>query len=77
MVAKGEFFTHSSSVILKDVLFLSVLAFFSVAYGAVTEAVGSLHFDAVYFSLGFFYWLFIIVAVFFYGNKRFEHSFAY
>ncbi|MFA6268979.1 MAG: hypothetical protein WCW13_06815 [archaeon] len=70
MVAKGEFFTHGSSIIFKDVLFLSALALFSVAYGAVTEAVGILHMTELYFVLGFLYLLVVIVAVFLYGKAR-------
>jgi len=70
MVAKGEFFTHNSSVIIKDVLFLSALALFSVAYGAVTEAVGILKMTELYFAMGFLYLLVIIVAVFVYGKAR-------
>jgi uncharacterized membrane protein SpoIIM required for sporulation len=70
MVAKGEFFTHNSSIIIKDVIFLSALALFSVAYGAITEAVGILKMSELYFALGFLYLLVIITAVFFYGKTR-------
>jgi hypothetical protein len=70
MVAKREFFTHSSSIIIKDILFLSFLAFFSVGYGAVTEAVGILHYSELYFVMGFLYLLLIILAVFVYGKAR-------
>ena len=74
MFAKKEFFTHSSSLIIKDILFLSFLAFFSVAYGAVTEAVGILHYSELYFIMGFLYLLLIILAVFFYGKARSNSS---
>jgi hypothetical protein len=70
MVARGDFFTHGSSIIVKDVLFLSALALFSVAYGAMTEAVGILKMTELYFVLGFLYLLVIIVAVFIYGQAR-------
>ncbi len=70
MIAKKEFFTHSSSVIIKDVLFLSLLALFSVGYGAVTEAVGIMHYSELYFIMGFFYLLVVILAVFFYGKSK-------
>ncbi len=70
MFAKKEFFTHSSSIIIKDILFFSFLAFFSVAYGAITEAVGIMHFSELYFIMGFLYLLIIILAVFVYGKAR-------
>jgi len=70
MFAKKEFFTHSASIIIKDILFLSFLAFFSVAYGALTEAVGIMRFSELYFIMGFLYLLIIILAVFFYGKAR-------
>jgi len=70
MVARNEFFTHESSIIIKDVLFLSALAIFSVAYGAITEAVGILQMTEVYFALGFLYLLVIIIAVIVYGRAR-------
>lgn len=70
MVARGKVFTHEGSIIIRDVLFLSGLAFFSVAYAAVTEAVGILGFGELYFLMGFVYLLIIITAVFLYGNTR-------
>ena len=70
MVAKKEFFTHSSSVIIKDILFLSFLAFFSIGYGAVTEAVGIMRHTELYFLMGFCYLLIVILAVFIYGKAR-------
>lgn len=70
MVAKKEFFTHRASIIIKDILFLSFLAFFSIAYGAVTEAVGIMRYSELYFIMGFLYLLLIVLAVFFYGQKR-------
>ncbi|MDD2531296.1 MAG: hypothetical protein PHY04_02810 [Candidatus ainarchaeum sp.] len=70
MVAKREFFTHKSSIIIKDVLFLSLLAIFSVGYGAVTEAIGIMGFSELYFLMGFCYLLLIVLAIFFYGKSR-------
>ncbi len=70
MFAKKEFFTHSSSIIIKDILFLSFLAFFSVGYGALTEAVGIMHYSELYFIMGFLYLLLVVLAVFFYGKSR-------
>ena len=77
MVAKGEFFTHGSNVVIKDVLFLSLLAIFSVAYGAVTEAVGILKMTELYFILGFLYLLVVIVAVILYGRARTPSNLAF
>lgn len=74
MVAKGEFFTHNSSIIIKDVLFLSALAFFSVVYGAITEAVGILRMTELYFVMGFIYLILIIATVFLYGKTRFANQ---
>lgn len=71
MVARGEYFTHESAVIIKDVLFLSALALFSVGYGAITEAVGILKLTELYFILGFLYLIVIIFAVVLYGRARF------
>lgn len=70
MVARGELFKRESTIIIKDVLFLSVLALFSVAYGAVTEAIGILRMPELYFAMGFLYLLVIIVAVVFYGRTH-------
>lgn len=70
MVARGEFLKSEEKIIIKDVLFLSALAVFSVAYGAVTEAVGILHMSELYFVLGFLYLLVIIIAVMVYGAQR-------
>ncbi len=74
MVARGDYLSHHSGIIIKDVVFLSGLAIFSVAYGAATEALGILGMTELYFLMGFFYLVVIILAVFFYGQKR--HSFA-
>jgi hypothetical protein len=81
MVAKGDFSSHGASIIIKDVFFLSLLAIFSVAYGAVTEAVGILaSSDAflanLYYALGFLYIVVIIVAVFVYGRARSPPKFS-
>jgi hypothetical protein len=70
MVAKGQLLTHDAEVIIKDVFFLSALAFFSVAYGAVTEAVGILKMGELYFLMGFLYLFVIIVALFLYNSTR-------
>jgi hypothetical protein len=70
LVARGELFTHDADVILKDVLFLCGLAFFSVAYGAITEAVGILKLTEAYFLLGFLYLLVVIVMVYLYSGTR-------
>ncbi len=71
MVARGDYSSHHSGIIIKDVVFLSGLAIFSVAYGAVTEALGILRMGELYFLMGFLYLVVIILAVFFYGQKRF------
>ncbi len=70
MVAKGQLLTHDAEVILKDVFFLSALAFFSVGYGAVTEAVGIMKMGELYFLMGFLYLFVIIVALFLYNSTR-------
>jgi len=70
LVARGKMFTHEAPLIIRDVFFLSGLAFFSVAYAAITEAVGILGLGELYFLMGFLYVLFIILAVFLYGNAR-------
>lgn len=70
MIARGEFLKTESEIIIKDVLFLAGLAIFSVAYGAITEAVGILRMTELYFVLGFLYLLVIIIAVMTYGTVR-------
>lgn len=70
MVARGEVFKSEALIIWKDVFFLAVLAIFSVAYGALTEAVGILGMAEVYFLLGFLYLLVIVIAVITYGRVR-------
>ena len=70
MVARGELFKEESTIIIKDVLFLSGLAIFSVAYGAITEAVGILRMPELYFIMGFLYLLVIIIAVMIYGKTQ-------
>ncbi len=78
MVARGELFKQKeSSIIMKDVLFLSGLAIFSVAYGAITEAVGILGLSEAYFVLGFLYLLLIVIAVIIYGKKRSKPRFGF
>lgn len=78
MVARGELFKRNeSSIIVKDVLFLSGLAIFSIAYGAITEAVGILGFLDFYFILGFFYLLLIVIVVIAYGKKRSGPRFSF
>ncbi len=69
-IAKEDFFRHGAMEIGKDILFLIVLAFFSVIYGALTEAVGIMGWGEVYYILGFVYVLLIILAVFFYGKRQ-------
>ena len=69
-IAKGDFFKHGARDIAKDILFLVILAFFSVFYGALVEAVGIMGLSELYYVLGFIYVLFIILAVFFYGKKQ-------
>lgn len=76
MVAKREFFTHKASIIIKDVIFLSFLAIFSVGYGALTEAIGIMNFSELYFLMGFCYLLIIILAMFFYGKSRISPRFS-
>jgi uncharacterized membrane protein SpoIIM required for sporulation len=70
MVAKREFFTHKAKILIRDVLFLSILAIFSVGYGAVIEAIGIMGFSELYFLLGFCYLLLVVLALFFYGKSR-------
>lgn len=70
MVARGEFLKRESYIIIEDVLFLSGLAIFSVAYGAITEAVGVLKMTELYFTLGFLYLLVIVLSVVIYGKSR-------
>ena len=74
MISKGQLFTHHFGIVIKDVAFLAILALFSVAYGAATEAVGIMGMTEVYFLMGFAYLLIIIVAVFFYGKKPTQHN---
>jgi len=76
MVAKGQILTHDAQIIIKDVIFLFVLALFSVAYGAVTEAVGMMKLTDLYFIMGFLYLLVIIVAVFLYNSTRSSPKFS-
>ncbi|MCX6803597.1 MAG: hypothetical protein NTY48_03425 [Candidatus Diapherotrites archaeon] len=77
MAARGELFKHGCEVIYADVLFLVVLAFFSVAYGAVAEAIGLLGMGELYFVLGILYLFVIIVAVMIYGRKRSSPRFEF
>ncbi|VVB74739.1 Uncharacterised protein [uncultured archaeon] len=75
MVAKRDFLTHGARVLIKDVFFLTGLAIFSVAYGAVMESVGILGnsnsmMAYLYYGLGFIYLLVIILAVLIYGRAR-------
>ncbi len=70
MVSKGVFLKHEFSIVLKDVLFLTLLAIFSVFYGAVVEAIGIMQLGELYYALGFVYVLAIIILVFLYGKKR-------
>jgi len=69
MVAKSKLEPHEVSIIIKDVLFLTALAIFSVFYGAVTEAAGILGMDNLYLALGFMYLLILIVVIVFYGKQ--------
>jgi len=75
MVAKRDFLTHGAGILIKDVFFLTGLAIFSVAYGAVMESVGIIgNSDSMmaylYYGLGFIYLLVIILAVLVYGRAR-------
>lgn len=69
-IAKGDFFRHGALDLAKDIIFLILLAFFSVVYGALVEAVGIMGLSELYYVLGFIYVLLIILAVFFYGKKQ-------
>jgi hypothetical protein len=69
-IAKGDFFRHGAMDVAKDIGFLVILAFFSVLYGALTEAVGIMGLAELYYILGFVYVLLIILAVFVYGKKQ-------
>ena len=70
MVSRGQFLSHEFSTIVKDVLFLTLLALFSVAYGALAEGVSLAGFADFGVMLGFIYLLAIILLVFLYGTKR-------
>ncbi|MDD3159481.1 MAG: hypothetical protein PHQ98_00760 [Candidatus ainarchaeum sp.] len=83
MVAKGELYTHEFSTIIKDVIFLIILSFASVLYGAIVEAVGIIGgtlsipgMNELYFILGFIYVVAIIFIVFTYGTKRKKGNFT-
>jgi hypothetical protein len=70
-ISKGDFFRHEGTIILKDVIFLIILAFFSVIYGAATEALGLMGWADAYYIAGFAYVLVVLVAVFVYHvNSR-------
>lgn len=66
-ISKGDFFRHEGTIIIKDVLFLLVLAFFSVLYGAATEAIGLMGWVDLYYIAGFMYVLVVLIVVFVYG----------
>ena len=74
MISKGKLFSHHRWAFIKDVAFLSLLAFFSVIYGAATEAVGIMGMTELYFAMGFIYLLIIVVVVFFYGKREPRHN---
>ena len=74
MISKKQMFTCHFGIVIKDVAFLAILALFSVAYGAATEAVGILGMTELYFLMGFVYLLIIIVVVFVYGKKTTHHN---
>jgi hypothetical protein len=69
MISKGQLLKHEFSIISKDLIFLLVLAFISVFFGAFVEAVGILGFVNLYFILGFIYVLIIIFLFFFFGKN--------
>jgi uncharacterized membrane protein SpoIIM required for sporulation len=71
MISRGNFLRDEVSIILKDVAFLTFIAFFSVLYGALVEGIGILGMGDLHFVLGFIYLLFIIIAIVFYGRKKF------
>ena len=68
-VAKSKLAPHELAKVSEDVIFLILLALFSVAYGAVLEAAGMLGMEALYAFGGFFYALIIMLAVIFYGRR--------
>ncbi len=70
MISRGTFLKSEVFIILKDVAFLTFLAFFSILYGAVVEGVGIMGFVDLHFILGFIYLLVIIVAVAIYGKEK-------
>jgi hypothetical protein len=69
-VSRGDLFTGHHKIILPDILFLSGLAFFSILYGSLTEAVGIVGLADLHFILGIVYIFAIVIAVVIYGNKR-------
>lgn len=69
MVSRGQFLKHEFSTIIRDVAFLTFLAFFSIIYGSIVEAIGILGFGDLYYVLGFVYVLALIIIVFLYGKK--------
>ena len=70
MISRGTFLKSELFIILKDVAFLTFLAFFSILYGAIVEAIGILGLVDLHFILGFVYVLVIIVAVAVYGREK-------
>lgn len=73
-ISKGDFLRHEGEIIIKDVLFLVGLAFFSVLYGALVEAIGLMGWSEIYYLAGFVYVLLVLLAVFFYGKKSKNYS---
>ncbi|MCX6801319.1 MAG: stage II sporulation protein M [Candidatus Diapherotrites archaeon] len=70
MVAKGKFLTHEFELIFKDFIFLTGLAFFSVFYGAIMEALIMTESNSVlYYGMGFVYMVTVILLVVLYGRK--------
>jgi len=69
-VSRGDLWNHNAGIILRDVSFLSILAAFSVAYGALVEGVGIMGLTNEYFILGFIYVVIVVVVVIFYGRQR-------
>jgi hypothetical protein len=69
LVAKSKLEPYEFAKVSEDIIFLVMLAFFSVAYGAVLEAAGILGIEILYVLGGFLYVLLVMLAVIFYGKR--------
>lgn len=69
-ISRGTFLKSELFTMLKDVMFLAFLAFFSILYGAIVEGIGILGLVDLHFILGFIYVLVIIVVVAIYGKEK-------